>query len=270
MTSFTEISCAQLFKKIGTPDAPRIIDTRLAEDYVRDIALIPSSRRISHQTVLNTLQDKPQDTPTGKTVVVCHEGHKVSHGAAAVLRAQGVPAEVLSGGFCAWREQGLPLVSLQALPEKHRQAGLWVKRQRPKIDRIACPWLLRRFIDPDAHILFVPPSEVLAVADTFDAISFDIEQGEITHEGPLCTFEVMLKRFERHSEALTRMARVIRAADTNQIETTPQAAGLLALSIGLSKLYRNDNTQLSAGMTLYDMLYLWARDGVNETHDWPR
>ena len=127
-----------------------------------------------------------------------------------------------------------------------------------------------RFIDPDAHILFVPLSEVLAVADKFDAISFDIEQGEITHAGPLCTFEVMLERFELHSEALTHMARVIRAADTNQIETIPQAAGLLALSIRLSKLYRYDNTQLAAGMTLYDMLYLWARDGFNETHDWPR
>ena len=80
----------------------------------------------------------------------------------------------------------------------------------------------------------------------------------------------MLNRFELHSEALTRMARVVRAADTNQIETIPQAAGLLALPIGLSKLYHNDNTQLAAGLTLYDMLYLWARDGVNETHDWPR
>jgi rhodanese-related sulfurtransferase len=88
-----------LFKKIGTFDAPKIIDTRLAEDYARDTTLIPSSRRISHQTVLNTLQEKPQDTPIGTTVVVCHEGHKVSHGAAAVLRAQGMPTEVLSGGF---------------------------------------------------------------------------------------------------------------------------------------------------------------------------
>ena len=148
MTSFSEISCAQLFKRIGTFDAPKIINTRLAEDYARDTALIPSSRRVSHHSILNTLQEMPQDTPIGKTVVVCQEGHKVSHGAAAVLRAQGMPAEVLSGGFCAWREQGLPLVSLQALPEKHRQAGLWVTRHRPKIDRIACPWLLRRFIDP--------------------------------------------------------------------------------------------------------------------------
>ena len=162
-----------IVQKICTFDAPKIIDTRLAEDYVRDTALIPSSRRVSHHSILNTLLNKPQDTPIGKTFVVCHEGYKVSDGAAAFLRAQGMPAEVLSGGFCAWREQGLP--------EKHRQAGLWVTRHRPTIDRIACPLLLRRFIDPDAHILFVPPSEVLAVADKCDAISFDIEQGEITH-----------------------------------------------------------------------------------------
>ncbi|MBT6543582.1 MAG: sulfurtransferase, partial [Rhodobacteraceae bacterium] len=114
MSSFTGMSCAQLFKKIGTSDAPRIIDTRLAEDYARDTALIPSSRRISHQIILNTLPDKAQDPPIGKTVVVCQQGHKISNGTAAVLRAQGVPEEVLSGGFCAWHEQGLPLVSLQA------------------------------------------------------------------------------------------------------------------------------------------------------------
>ena len=209
MSSFTGMSCAQLFKKIGTPNAPRIIDTRLAEDYARDTALIPSSRRISHQTVLNTLQDKPQDTPIGKTVVVCQEGHKVSHGAAAVLRAQGMPAEVLSGGFCAWREQGLPLVSLQALPEKHRQAGLWVTRHRPKIDRIACPWLIRRFVDPQAQFLFVAPPEVDAVAEKFLATPFDVETAFWSHRGEECTFDTMINEWGLNNDALQKLALIV-------------------------------------------------------------
>lgn len=143
-------------------------------------------------------------------------------------------------------------------------------RHRPKIDRIACPWLLRRFIDPHAQILFAPPAEVLAIADKFSAITFDIEGGDFSHDGALCRFEVMLNRFGLQSPSLERLGRVITAAYTNQLETVPQAAGLLALSVGLSKLYRDDHSQLASGMIIYDALYLWTRDGFNETHDWPK
>ena len=142
-------------------------------------------------------------------------------------------------------------------------------RERPKIDRIACPWLIRRFIDPEARFLFVRPSEVLAVAEKFGATPFDVEGVRWSHDGPECTFDTMVKAFGLSSPALERLALVVRAADTDRHDLSPQAAGLLALSVGLSRHYRDDLQQLEAGMAMYDALYRWARDGHDEGHDWP-
>jgi hypothetical protein len=147
--------------------------------------------------------------------------------------------------------------------------SLWVTRHRPKIDRIACPWAIRRFIDPAARFLFVAPSEVAAVADRFGAIPFDIEGATISHRGDRCSFDAILDDFTLHSEALDRLALVVRAADTDRHDLAPQAAGLLALSVGLSRMFRDDQQQLEAGIALYDALYRWARDGHEEGHDWP-
>ncbi|NJS40728.1 MAG: hypothetical protein HC783_18950 [Rhodobacteraceae bacterium] len=145
----------------------------------------------------------------------------------------------------------------------------WVTRHRPKIDRIACPWVIRRFIDPAARFLFVAPAEVADVADRFNAIPFDIEGVPFSHRGDRCTFDTLLDDFHLHSPALDRMATVIRAADTDRHDLAPQAAGLLALSVGLSRMYHDDLQQLVAGIALYDALYRWARDGHEEGHDWP-
>ena len=160
---------------------------------------------------------------------------------------------------------GLPVVPAPLLAE----TALWVARHRPKIDRIACPWLIRRFINPAAEFLFVPPSEVLAVAEKFGATSFDTEGARFSHQGEACSFEAMTEAFGLRTEALDRLSLVIRGADTNRHDLSPQSAGLLAFSVGLSRLYRDDLKQLEAGMLLYDALYRWARDGVDETHDWP-
>lgn len=146
----------------------------------------------------------------------------------------------------------------------------WVTRERPKIDRIACPWLIRRFIDPTAPVLFVAPSEVEAVAGRFGAIPFDIEGVTFSHRGERCSFDALLDDFQLHTEALDRMAAVIRGADTDRHDLAPQAAGLLALSVGLSRMFRDDLQQLDAGIALYDALYRWARDGHEEGHDWPQ
>ncbi|MDM7931912.1 chromate resistance protein ChrB domain-containing protein [Tabrizicola sp.] len=145
----------------------------------------------------------------------------------------------------------------------------WVTRHRPKIDRIACPWLIRRFISPSARFLFVAPTEVAEVADRFGAIPFDIEGVAFSDRGDQCTFDALLDDFGLHTDALDRMANVIRAADTDRHDLAPQAAGLLALSVGLSRMCHDDLTQLSAGIALYDALYRWARDGHEEGHDWP-
>lgn len=260
MPQFGQISAAQTSRLIGTPEAPEIFDVRIAEDVATLPRIIPTARLVPHSAIA-TLTEAP-----GRAIVVCTKGRKLSEGAAAWLRSAGWDAEVLEGGTLGWEAAGLPMTPLAALPDR---ATLWVTRHRPKIDRIACPWLIRRFIDPTARFLFVAPAEVLAVADRFDAIPFDIEGVTYSHRGERCTFDALLDDFALHTPALDRMASVIRGADTDRHDLAPQAAGLLALSVGLSRMFRDDLQQLAAGITLYDALYRWARDGHEEGHDWP-
>ena len=261
MRSYAEIDCAQLMRLIGTPEAPVVLDLRLPEDLAADAVLIPTSICMSSKDILAAAADW-----RGRhVVVVCLRGRKISQGAAAILRLEGIKAEVLTGGTEAWRGLGLPVV-----PAKWAEpATLWVTRHRPKVDRVACPWLIRRFVDPAARFLFVPPGDVLAVAEKFGAIPFDIEGVFWTHREPGCTFDTMLAEFGLQTEALDRLATVIRGADTDAHDLAPQAAGLLAISVGLSRAYRDDLEQLNAAMPLYDALYRWARDGFDEGHDWP-
>ena len=179
-------------------------------------------------------------------------------------------AESLQGGVVAWRDASLPLVPAAKLPERNGQGRtVWVTRHRPKIDRIACPWLIRRFIDPTALFMFVAPSEVLDVAEKFKATPFDVEDVFWSHRGDRCSFDVMVEEFALCTEPLERLARIIRGADTNRHDLAPEAAGLLAASLGLSRMYRDDLEQLEVGMVLYDAFYRWARDAVDEGHDWP-
>lgn len=156
------------------------------------------------------------------------------------------------------------------MPARNEQGQtVWVTRARPKIDRIACPWLIRRFIDPHAVFLFVAASEVAGVAERFGATPFDLEGIFWSHRGEACTFDVMLEEFGLRSDALSRLAAIVRGADTAKLETAPEAAGLLAASLGLSRMYRDDLAQLDAAMGLYDAFYRWARDATGETHNWP-
>ena len=261
MPGFSQISAAQLARLIGTPEAPAIVDVRLPEDLALDPRLIPGSFSHPHDA-FNTL---PARLAGRRAVVVCAKGRKLSEGVAALLRLHGVPAEVLEGGSVGWAEAGLPMVPMAALPA----SNLWVTRHRPKIDRIACPWLIRRFIDPTARFLFVAPAEVPAVAERFNATPYDIEGVHFSHRGIGCTFDALIADFGLASEPMDRLALVVRAADTDRHELSPQAAGLLAISVGLSRQFRDDLQQLDAGMVIYDALYRWARDGFEEGHDWP-
>jgi rhodanese-related sulfurtransferase len=261
MPQFSQITPVQAFRLIGTPDAPTVFDVRVEEDVTALPRLIPASRRIAHSDIAS-LTDPP-----GRAIVACTKGRKLSEGAAAWLRTLGWQAEVLEGGILGWEAAGLPMTPLSLLPARGRP---WVTRHRPKIDRIACPWLIRRFIDPTARFLFVAPAEVEAVADRFDAIPFDIEGVTFSHRGDRCSFDSLLDDFQLHTEALDRLATVVRGADTDRHDLAPQAAGLLALSVGLSRMFRDDLQQLDAGIALYDALYRWARDGHEEGHDWPQ
>ncbi|MBA3909087.1 MAG: sulfurtransferase [Rhodobacter sp.] len=260
MPQFGQITPASAFRLIGTPDAPSVFDVRTDEDVAALPCLIPTSRQVPHDAI-SALTDPP-----GRAIVVCTKGRKFSEGAAAWLRTLGWQAEVLEGGTLAWQAAGLPMLPVAAMPARGTP---WVTRHRPKIDRIACPWLIRRFIDPTARFLFVAPSEVQSVADRFGALPFDIEGVTFSHRGDSCTFDALLDDFHLHTEALDRMALVIRAADTDRHDLAPQAAGLLALSVGMSRMCRDDLQQLDAGIAVYDALYRWARDGHEEGHDWP-
>lgn len=260
------INVAQLGRLIGTPEAPVVVDVRIDTDHALDPRVLPASIRRDYRSVASWAGEY-----TGRSVVViCQRGQKLSEGVAAWLRHAGARAETLDGGFEAWvRGKGL-LVRPDHVPERDELGRtVWVTRARPKIDRIACPWLIRRFIDSSAVFLFVAPAEVTDVADRFRATAFDIEGAFWSHRGELCTFDVMIEEFGLHSEALDRLAAIVRGADTARLDIAPQAAGLLAASLGLSRMHRDDLTQLDAGMGLYDAFYRWGRDAVTEGHNWP-
>lgn len=145
----------------------------------------------------------------------------------------------------------------------------WITRERPKIDRIACPWLIRRFIDPDAEFLFVPPDRVLPIAADTGAIPYDVPDVELSHVGPLCSFDAFLGKYGLGDGALAALATIVRGADTGRPELAPEAPGLLALSLGLSHCFADDHEMLAHGMVMYDALYAWARHARGETHGWP-
>jgi rhodanese-related sulfurtransferase len=255
-----------LSRLIGLPDAPVVIDVRIPDDLAADPRLLPCAVLRSHRDV----RDWAEAYRGQSVVVVCQRGQKLSEGVAAWLRHAGAQAENLEGGFEAWRAAEAPLVAPAHVP-KRDAAGrtLWVTRARPKVDRIACPWLIRRFIDPGAVFLFVAPAEVELVADRFGATPFDVEGVFWSHRGELCAFDVMLAEFGPKTEALLRLATIIRAADTARLDLAPEAAGLLAASLGLSRMHRDDLAQLEAGMGLYDAFFRWCRDATAETHNWP-
>ena len=145
----------------------------------------------------------------------------------------------------------------------------WVTRERPKIDRIACPWLIARFIDKAPEFLYVPSDQVLAVAADTGAVPYDVAGVEMTHVGELCSFDAFLKKYNLNDPALQHVAAIVRAADTGKPDASPQAHGLLAISLGLSKNFSDDHAMLAQGMVVYDALYSWCQSLQRETHGWP-
>jgi rhodanese-related sulfurtransferase len=265
MPSPTEISVEQLSRIIGLPGAPMLIDVRPSDGDGGDTdrSLLPTARRMNALTVSNWAHNF-----SGRRVVVyCRNGGNISQGTAAWLRQAGIDAETLAGGFDAWCKANQLQMSTNRLPDRDEVGRTtWVTRARPKIVRIACPWLIRRFIDPTAIFLFVAPSEVGSVAERFAATPFDTGAGIWNDRGAACTFDVMLEEFNLKTEPLSRLAAIIRGADTGQPDLTSQSGGLLAISLGYSRMYRDDVLQLEAAMSVYDALYRWCRDGTEETH----
>jgi rhodanese-related sulfurtransferase len=265
MSSINTISIDKLTRLIGTPNCPVLVDVRTEEDIKANPRLVPGSMRRPHADP----SDWAQELSGHSAVVICQRGTQLSQGVAAWLRHSGVPADALEDGFEGWRKANLPLVPIAKMPPLNRQGRtVWVTRARPKVDRIACPWLIRRLIDPRAAFLFVTPSEVDGVAERFGATPFDVEGVHWGHRGETCTFDTMVEEFDLATEPLLRLALIIRGADTGRLDLAPQAAGLLAASLGLSRMYSDDLAQLEAGLPLYDAFYRWCRDATDETHTW--
>lgn len=264
------MSCEQLARLMGTPKAPTILDVRREVVRAGDPRLLPGARPVAEVDLSPEGLERMASLLVGPVVVICAEGHRLSQGTAAWLRHEGVDAEYLMGGQAAWTAAGLPMIDPGKITARDAQGrSIWVTRSRPKIDRIACPWLIRRFIDPRAVFLFVAPAEVQGVAERFGAMPYDIEGVFWSHRGDLCTFDVLLAEFGLSTPALDRLALIVRGADTARLDLAPECAGLLAASLGLSRMYSDDLEQLEAGIALYDAFYRWARDATDEQHNWP-
>ncbi len=255
------ISPRDLHARLGTASAPLVIDVRRPADFAGADRLVASA----FHCVPDDVEQWRKTLPAGRAVTVyCVHGHQVSQGVAAALRAAGVDATYLDGGIAGWIEHGLPTrKNIGSSP------GKWVTREHPKIDRIACPWLIRRFIDPRAEFIYVPTKQVLAVAKETGGIPYDIDGVEFTHEGERCSFDTILRIYAVKDAALDHLATIVRGADTSRHDLAAQCGGLFAISLGLSANFPDDHEMLKHGMVIYDALYTWCRTLQAETHNWP-
>jgi rhodanese-related sulfurtransferase len=256
------ISAQDLYARLGTASAPVVVDVRRQPAFDDDDGMIIGAIR----RLPGDVEAWGRDLPTGRPVVVyCVHGHEVGQSTATALRAAGIDARYLEGGIAAWTD-----LKLARRLKGANSTRLWVTRERPKIDRIACPWLIRRFIDPEASFLYVPTETVFEVARQRGAVAYDIPGAEpFSHDGPLCSFDGFLKTFGIADPALDRLAVIVRGADTGCSELTPQSDGLLALSLGLSANFADDDhAMLAHGMVMYDALYAWCRSLQSERHNW--
>jgi rhodanese-related sulfurtransferase len=254
------VSTAELRQSLQSDRPPLVIDVRKAPAF-----------RAAGDMIAGALRRAPEDAavwakslPSASSVIVyCVHGHEVSQGACAALRDAGIATRYLEGGIEAWRAAG---GALQAKPAE--ASTRWVTRERPKIDRIACPWLIRRFVDPDAEFLYVPSADVRRVASERDAVPYDIPDVAFSHVGEYCSFDAFLKAYRLTDPALADLALIVRGADTDCHGLAPQSAGLAAVSLGLSRLHADDHAMLAQGMVIYDALYLWCKEGKSEVHTW--
>lgn len=256
-----------LLDRLGSSRAPLLVDVRIPAAFERDTHLIAGATWRDPFRVNEWSKYLPRHRPV---VVYCAQGLEISKNTADALGAAGVDARSLEGGIAGWREAGGPLVrklSTPLIPSEANAPSVWVTRERPKIDRIACPWLIRRFIDPLAAFVYVPSSEVLSYAEQHHATPYDVPGVTFTHRDEACSFDALLADFDLRDGPLDALATIVRGADTGTVELTAQSPGLLAISLGLSRLYPDDHEMLGHGMTVYDALYAWLKGARDERHN---
>lgn len=276
--SVPHISPEELAARMGRADAPLLLDVRRAGKFAESRHMLAAARRCAPEDVAALASTEP----AREVVVYCVYGHNVSADATALLRAAGWDARALAGGIeggedgvdsaesiAQWRaHRPLTMAKRPAWGVSGGQPSRWITRERPKIDRIACPWLIRRFIDPRAEFVYVPTAEVFSEAARLGAVAYDIPGAPVSHEGELCSFDTLLGALELADPALATLAVIVRGADTDRLDLAPQSAGLLAFSLGLSRLFPDDPAMLEAALPLYDALYAWCRGARQETHSW--
>ncbi len=258
-TATPPYSPTDLLSRLGSGRAPLVIDVRRRPALESDTALVAGATWRDPYAVADWEKYLPRHRPV---VLYCVHGHEISRNAAAALRQAGVDARYLDGGIEAWRGLGGPTVLRRdspAIPSGPGSPSVWVTRERPKIDRIACPWLVRRFIDPLAEFVFAPESQVLAKAAQLGGVAFDVPGVEFTHRGERCSFDALVEDFRLADPALERLARIVRGADTGRLDLAPECAGLLSVSLGLGYLHGDDHELLEKGFELYDALYATCR-----------
>ncbi len=260
------ISCESVYSNLGLPDAAVVIDARREADLSASARLIPGASRGDPDHVAQWVRALPR---TRGICVYCSNGIDVSPFVAETLRSLGYPASILEGGLQRWLDSNYVTVKIR--DELNVPGGSrWITRERPKIDRLACPWLIRRFIDPDASFFYAPAHRVRIDAAALGAEPYDIADVVFSHRGPRCSFDTFLDEFELRDPVLNAVADIVRAADTGELAQSPQAPGLLAITLGLSANIADDIVLLEQAMTIYDALYAWCKTARNETHSWPK
>jgi len=241
------ITPAALRQALRSSNPPLVVDVRKRAAFLSAPDMIRGALRRD--------PDKLGTLPRDNVVVYCVHGHEVSQGAARALGAR-----YLEGGIEHWDGD--------RMAKPAGSSTRWVTRERPKVDRIACPWLIRRFIDADAEFLYVPKEDVLRVAKERCAVPYDVPEVEFSHVGGRCSFDALVFRYRLRDPALDELATIVRGADTNRPDLAPQSAGLVSLSLGLSSIYADDHAMLEYGMVMYDALYAWCRSTKDEVHTW--
>lgn len=271
-TAFPTLSPSDFRARLGHAQTPLLLDVRRPEKFAASPWLLPGAVHVAPEGVAAFAAGRaPQPV-----IVYCAYGHNLSEEATRLLRASGWDACALAGGIeggepgvdsdadiARWRATPLPRIRKRPdLGVTGERPSRWITRARPKIDRIACPWLVQRFIDRRAEFLYVPRDEVLAQARAREAVAYDIDGAPIGHVGEHCSFDALLAAFDLHDPALERLARIVRGADTGRPELAPESASLLAVSRGLSLLHADDHAMLAAALPVYDALYAACRAEV--------
>jgi len=273
---------AQVNTRLGRADSPLVLDVRRRPKFAESARLIAGAQYCAPEDLADFIAaHEPREV-----LVYCVYGHNVSEDAVVALNAAGWTASQLAGGIeggqegeddakniSIWRSD--PPLTIDKRVDwgvTGEQPSRWITRERPKIDRVACPWLIRRFVDQRAEFFYVPTAQVFEEAARRNAVAYDIPGAPVSHVGELCSFDALLQGFALSHPALDLLACIVRGADTDRLDLSPQSAGLLALSLGLSRLHASDDqAMLEAAMPMYDALFAWCCDKVqaqDERHSW--